>query len=1212
MAHTGSDGEEGVRTGGAGVPREEVASADIVNVAKLKEVMKLNRHLLALKWNERGCWRDGCDAGPAVTAMVAVALKFIGRLDDQQARRINGYLKRSKFQVRGRDAKEGPHGFPPYPGGVYADLGATAACYAGLIATGSNEAEPRVVDAKAYLDANGGEQALIGMARAGDLGALALAMVAKLSTPLPRTPLLFGMAPGSEYLLEQRFGYILPFRCLVSDVLAAYLAEPGSPELRHLPRLTGIPRSAREISDLVIRRFDTAADNAATTAASLTRSGAGVAAGFMKNTARAFVGIAQGGLTAAAGVADSFRLGPLRAFEGAARGVLETGQAVVEGAFRAVSTFDQLRPDVRNVSQRLVRQVEGLRCDVYLHRFRNEDGSWLYGDSVHTALALAAYHALGVPSTDQTICDSVDWLTSDQMMVTTTDQKEAFFNVFYTDIWPTAFALRALLESGTPVDDPAISRAINWLIAVQRSGSWAFQATNNTTPDMDDTAVAMAALAIARDRLRPAPNESVANVDPKFAPREQESLPTKCDAAIQAARVFLLARQNIDGGWASYQPHLPGKPPGAFMKEVPDASKVDGLRSQLNFAVNPPPELGDPATEDVTGRVLFALGRSGLRAADPAVKKAIQFLINQQDKNHGWWGRWVANYVASTAWVLRGLVAVNADLSAQYARNGIEFLLSRRRADGGWRDAIESYRDPSLLPDAGEPSNPCLTGLVLCALIDLGHAHTPEVKQGIDFLLKASEPRVEDTLHTLFPPTLFYTLPQTALQLPLEALGLYWQKAAGPATTRVTAQGMTTAAASDRIRPLIRPLDDQQISKLKDQGDPEADRVIDKIFAEHDGIPSANARIGAIFQTLGSIADVDDVDSRAFNGLSNAAKKEVQQYVTALTPLAVEEDSLNKARSLFERAGFGVPLVLFCSALPQCFAVPYGAKVLMASGRLATNPRRRLVETAQLVFDVLSPDGLTTPSDPNAVNAAVAAGPIRPGRGIRTARRVRLMHAAIRKLVREGGTASDVMPISQFELMGTLMTFSVVVTDGLRALGIPVSEDEANAWFQVWRGVGKVLGIEVPDLVSLETAADGADFFDHIRQDWGFSEEGATLARVTLDLTKELLPGTEFDGIGPTLVRHLAGERCADILGIEPADWTKILIESSPLVSTILGRVVGRVYETPLTPLLQQAAYGTMEALARQEREGKGVLFSISPQILNGWRNRFQTSFRPL
>jgi len=933
-----------------------------------------------------------------------------------------------------------------------------------------------------------------------------------------------------------------------------------------------------------------------------------VATGLTRNTGRTLLGMAQGGLTAAAGVADSLRLGPLRVFEGAVRGALETGHAVVKGALTAATAVGKLGPEARGASQKLVRSVEGLRCDYYLHRFRNKDGSWLYGDSVHTALALAAYKALDVPSTDAPILESVAWLKSKRMMQTDPDGAK-HFNVFYSDIWPTAFVLRALLESGTPVTDPSITRAINWLISVQRSGSWAFQSTNDTTPDMDDTAVAMATLAIARDRIK----DSSLPVDARLRARQQEFL-ARCDGAIEAAKIALLGRQNADGGWASYQPGLPSKPRGAFMQHEPNPPELDSFGKQVKFTFEPPPELGDPATEDVTGRVLFALGKSGVNANDPAVKKAIQFLINQQDKQRkgGWWGRWVINYVASTAWVLRGLAAVGTDLRAPFIQDAIKFLLERQRDDGGWADMVQSYRNPSLVPARNEASNPCLTGLVVSALIELGLRDEPAVTDGIEFLLEYhgdngwKKNDQDNTLHSLFPPTLFYTLPQTMLQLPLEALGLYrkQQQPARPATGRI----LVAIPEFDPLNAVVDAADPATLSQLKSEGDDDADQLIATLFGQHEHLPSGE-RMAAVFRILTRITD--HPDPADLGELSGPARKKVQKFLAASIPKLKLDDCAEEARELFQDAGFGVPLVLFCSSLPQTYAVPYGAKVLMASGRLPTNPRRRLIETAQFIFDVLSPDGLIVPSK-TEFDRAIAAGRVPPGRGIRAARKVRLMHAVIRKAVRDAGMVTDdVAPISQFEMIGTLMSFSVVVTDGLRALGFDVSDEREEAWFRLWNQVGRVLGIKqnVKGL-PLKTAADGREFFEKVREDWGPSPEGETLGSVTLDVMSNALPGIEFDGIGPTLVRHLAGERCADLLGIPPSDWTKILVESSPVVATILGRVTGELVETALTPLLKQAAYGTMEALSRQQREGKGVQFSIPSDLLNSWSTTFHRSFR--
>jgi hypothetical protein len=52
------------------------------------------------------------------------------------------------------------------------------------------------------------------------------------------------------------------------------------------------------------------------------------------------------------------------------------------------------------------------------------------------------------------------------------------------------------------------------------------------------------------------------------------------------------------------------------------------------------------------------------------------------------------------------------------------------------------------------------------------------------------------------------------------------------------------------------------------------------------------------------------------------------------------------------------------------------------------------------------------------------------------------------------------------------------------------------------------------------------------------------------------------------------------------------------------------LFETPLTPLLHQAAYETMRALSLEQREGKDTPFSIPADFLNAWRNKFQAKFR--
>jgi squalene cyclase len=1150
------------------------------------------RALMSL-WNETGSWRSRCDAGPVTSAVVAVVLRFVRQLDGDTSAGLQRYLAGSQLASSG--------GFPPYPGAPEGDLSTTAICYAGLVATGLPENSPELQRARKFIETHGKWARVLELAKTGDLAGLLLAMTGVLrAEEVPGPSILLGLLPGSELLLERRFAFIVPFRALVTDVLLTYLRgeEPRREPLPRLPRVDRLPSNVRDASDLMSRWLDDTSQAVSDKASAAARSGAGLVTELVTGAARTGVRFTQGAITSLAGAADGLRLGPLHVVDGIARGILESGQAVASGAIGALDVVRRAVPAAREAGLDLVRDVEGLRAERYLHHFRNADGSWLYGDSMHTVLALAALHALGYSMTDAEPQESLRWLMESQKVV---DEKTGGirFNIFWTDVWPTAFALRALFESEVSMTEPAIARALRWLIAVQREGSWAFQGTNTTTPDVDDTAVAMATLAQAQTRLI------------EEGPARSEHLLTACTGAIDAARSWLLQQQNADGGWASYQKGLPSKPPGAIMTGPP---RLPGhrLADQARYALDPPPELGDPATEDLTARVLFALGKTGLTDEDPAVARGIEFLRHQQDRNGGWWGRWVVNYLGATAWALKGLVSVQANLQQDWVKRGIKFLLKRQRDDGGWSEVIASYRQPALAgvnPNRGETSNPCLTGLVLSALIDLGYAEDPSVERGIAFLVqyyedhgwKATE---TDLLHALFPPDLFYTLPQTELQLPLEALGQYrahfrsW-KATPPVEAppslasrraEIAAVGGDDGPPAQSLREMWTPPDFDQ---LAEHGDSEADEVIARVFAKDQ-----TRLLHAVFDLLVRNEDVPPRD-RLPRAVA-AVDPSVWDFFESTRGLpAVDPKEIRLAQSLFKRAGFGVPLALFCSSLPQCYAFPDGARLLFSAGDFVTNARRRLVETAQLVFDVATPGGL----EPQ-------------GRGIRTAQKVRLLHAAVRKLARDARVPrmTGGQPLNQTELVGTLMTFSVVVVDGLRGLGFAVSDEEAEAWYQMWRAVGVVLGIEDgPERPWLPPRyADGVEVMDQLRRDfWGRSEEGQALAQVTLRVMHELLPGDTIDGVAATLVRHLAGDHCADLLGVPDADWTRVMVGRSPLLNTLLGRASGVYFESPLTPLLQTAAFDAMEALSNRQRDGKEVKFRVHTELLAGWQNQFQRRVRP-
>jgi squalene-hopene/tetraprenyl-beta-curcumene cyclase len=403
-----------------------------------------------------------------------------------------------------------------------------------------------------------------------------------------------------------------------------------------------------------------------------------------------------------------------------------------------------------------------------LGTFQNRDGSW-NASTIQTALILPALRAAGLPAAHPMVARTVAWLEAQRVR----DADGLHFEAFGSPVWCTAGNVRALIAAGAGPDDARLVRALDWLIGAQsrieqpevdnrnpgapRVGGWAFQVGNETMVDNDDTGAVLTAFGSALGG---------AALDPETGGRVRASL--------DLGRDWLLGMQNPDGGWSAFVHGLPAKRPGPLFTGPVEVSLDDPIAA-VRTLLDPPRELGDPSTEDLTGRVLDGLGRVGLTMSAPAVRRAIEFLRAQQFDHGGFWGRWTVNYLASTACVLVGLARVGADMSEPWVRQAVGFVLERQNGDGGWGELPDSYRDPGL---AGRgPSMPPLTGLVLTGLIDAGEGTSDAVARGIAYLLGQQHedgtwPHA-DWLQAIVPPDTFYILAEAARHYPVEALAGY-------------------------------------------------------------------------------------------------------------------------------------------------------------------------------------------------------------------------------------------------------------------------------------------------------------------------------------------------------------------------------------------------------------------------------------------------------
>jgi hypothetical protein len=323
------------------------------------------------------------------------------------------------------------------------------------------------------------------------------------------------------------------------------------------------------------------------------------------------------------------------------------------------------------------------------------------------------------------------------------------------------------------------------------------------------------------------------------------------------------------------------------------------------------------------------------------------------------------------------------------------------------------------------------------------------------------------------------------------------------------------------------------------EGDPLADQVIADLVAT-DSIAAVNA-------VLDHLRGND-------TPIPEDLPASVRDYLIATDnpPDWADQDRIARAREFFIDDGVHVASVLSYGAMVNCYAQPRPSKLLRLTHRL-DHPHRRLSETSQFVLHMMATDPFGD-----------------SGSFVPTIQKTRLIHAAVRHFVAESGewdAATDGVPICQQDLLGALMIFSVQVIQGMRRIGVEVTETEAEDYYYVWRVAGSMLGIRTA--IIPETLADAEEFSkDQVESTYGPSPDGIALTRGLLDTYEELVPGKVFDGVVPAMVRQVVNPDVADWLQVPKSrGWTRFVKaatglmrmaehaeDSSKLASTVLDR----------------------------------------------------------
>ncbi len=310
-------------------------------------------------------------------------------------------------------------------------------------------------------------------------------------------------------------------------------------------------------------------------------------------------------------------------------------------------------------------------------------------------------------------------------------------------VWDTALALIALADADVPGDHPAVIRAVDWLLdeqimgrgdwAVRRPrlkpGGWAFEFANANYPDIDDTAEVVLAL-----RTGDHPDRA------------------RVQAAIARGAEWLSGMQSSNGGW------------GAF-----DVDNCRAVARDLPFCDFG--EVIDPPSADVTAHVIEMFAVLG-RSQDAAVVAGRQWLLEAQERDGSWFGRWGVNHIYGTAAAVPALIAAGIPAGDACIRRAVRWLEAHQNGDGGWGEDCRSYDDPTWIGRG--TSTASQTAWALLALAAAGE-RSVTVRRGVTWLTQTQRPDGgwDEPFHTGtgFPSDFYINYHLYRLIFPVMALG---------------------------------------------------------------------------------------------------------------------------------------------------------------------------------------------------------------------------------------------------------------------------------------------------------------------------------------------------------------------------------------------------------------------------------------------------------
>jgi len=325
-------------------------------------------------------------------------------------------------------------------------------------------------------------------------------------------------------------------------------------------------------------------------------------------------------------------------------------------------------------------------------------------------------------------------------------------------------------------------------------------------------------------------------------------------------------------------------------------------------------------------------------------------------------------------------------------------------------------------------------------------------------------------------------------------------------------------------------LTDQFLNSKRTMGDLKADAVIRTVAKSGGGAEE----IAPVTDLLHQLALNDDTIPA---GLPPVAKDYFKDNMTL--PRWADPAKIEIAQDFYTEHGVEIGVILLCSSLPFCYADASGVQVLARSGQLTDFVPRRLNETTRFMLDVMQAGNL-------AAGVPGAAGAL----GIEATLKIRLLHATMRYYFSNQPNPADrvVNPINQEDLAMTLMTFSVVVLDGLARLNFPATKEQQEAYFHAWNVIGFFLGVD--DDLRAADVDEGRELFKAVGvRQFRVSKEGQDVTLALVTFLQHIVPGRLFNELVPMMLHFLLTNPVLLGPGIDVA--TILNITESPVIQKL-------------------------------------------------------------